>query len=77
MTINWDKPKKARSKEDHEEMNQSDCGVPGTFVPNMSNTDMKKWKGKVVGTRSGHPQIEIRKDSFVIIVSFHGYSYKF
>ena len=75
--IMWKKPRKARSSKDHIEMHQSDCEVPGTYVPNMSNDDMKRWKGKVVGTRVGHPQIEVRKYPFVMILSNGGYKYKY
>ena len=74
--ISWEKPRKVRSTDEHNRMNQADCDVPGTYVPNMSHEDMKKWKGKIVGTRIGHPQIEIRKYPFVIILSNGGYKYK-
>lgn len=76
--ITWDKPRKARSSADHAEMNQSDCGVPGTYVPNMIDADVRKWKGKVVGSTTGSPQVEIRKDSMLVIVSLGGgYQHKF
>ena len=59
--LTFAKPKKVRSTEDHNRMNSSDCGVEGTYASNMSEEDMQKWKAKVVGTRSGNPQLEIRK----------------
>lgn len=37
----------------------SDCSVPGTYVPNMSSSDMKKWKGKYV--KGKDERVEIRK----------------
>ena len=48
MRINWDKPKKARSTSAHNQMNSSDSGVAGTYVPNMSDEDRHSWKGKLV-----------------------------
>ncbi len=71
------KTKKARPTEEHNIACSSDCGVPGTYVPNMSREDRAKWKGKITGTRRGKPQIEIRKDSFVTIVGLNGYKYKY
>jgi len=74
--LNWKKPKKLRSKDEHNEMYQSDCGTPGTFVPNMSEDDRSSWKAKLVGKKSGCLQVEIRKDSFVHVVALDGYNYK-
>lgn len=77
MILSWDKPGKVMSEQDRRDTFASDSGVPGTFVPNMSNADVARWKAKLVGHKSGHPQVEIRKDSTVIIVSLHGgYRYK-
>lgn len=73
--ICWDKPKKERSTEEHNAMNSSDSGVAGTYVPNMSQSDREKWKGKVTQVKTS-PQVEIRKDTFVIIVGLDGYTYK-
>mgnify|MGYP007051658946 CR=1 FL=1 len=56
MILQWDKPKKARSTEEHNAAHQSDTGVPGTYVPNMSDEDNKAWKAKKIGDR-----VEIRK----------------
>ena len=76
--INWDKPKKIRGSKEHVDTHRSDSGIPGTFVPNMSDGDVKKWKGKIVGITTGSPQVEIRKNSMLIIVSLGaGYQYKF
>jgi len=73
--ICWDKPKKIRSTEKHNAMHSSDSGVDGTYVPNMSEKDRRKWKGKLTQTTTS-PQVEIRKDTFVIIVGLDGYNYK-
>jgi hypothetical protein len=57
--IDFDKPKKVRSSEDHNQMHSSDSGVAGTYVPNMSDEDRKKWKGKHI--KGTDERIEIRK----------------
>jgi len=59
MILNFDKPKKARSTEKHNDDHRSDTGIPGAFVPNMSKTDMLDWKAKRIG--GPDPRIEIRK----------------
>jgi len=74
--IYWEKPKKLRSTEKHNATYSSDSGVAGTYVPNMSEKDRKKWKGKITQTTTS-PQVEIRKDSFVVIVGLDGYTYKY
>lgn len=76
--ISWDKPRKIHSTKDHNEMYSSDCDVPGTYMPNMSKDDIKKWKGRVVGAKIGSPQVEIRKNYMLVIVSLGGgYQHKF
>jgi|SRR5579885_1980260 len=72
----WDKPKKVMSKEEWAESYGADGAPPGCYQPNMSQADRKKWKAKLVGQKAGFPQVEIRKDSTVIIVSLNGYKYK-
>lgn len=72
----WDKPKRVMSKEDWAE-NQADGAPPGTFMPNMSAEDVAKWKAKLVGHKTSYPQVEIRKDSTVVILSLKGYKYKY
>lgn len=59
MILDFDKPKKARSTETHNDMHGSDSGVAGTYVPNMSAAAMKRWKAKQV--QGADPRIEIRK----------------
>ena len=59
--INWDKPKKLRSTEKHNNMCSSDCGVPGTYVPNMSYEDRESWKGKHINKTKNNERIELRK----------------
>lgn len=75
--LNWDKPKKVWATEDWKEIS-ADSAPPGVYVPNMSDADIQKWKAKKVGHKVGRPQIEIRKDSTVIVVSLgNGYKYKY
>jgi hypothetical protein len=74
--ISFEKPPKLRSSKEHGRMHFSDCGIDGTYVPNMSDEDRARWKGRITGTRKGRPQVEIRKDSFVTIVGLQGYDYK-
>jgi len=57
--IDFDKPKKVRSTDDHNQMYSSDSGVAGTYVPNMSEADAKKWKGKHI--KGTDERIEIRR----------------
>lgn len=76
----WDKPKKNRSTAEWENIS-FDGGPKGGYVPNMSEEDEQRWKAKLVGTKTGYHQIEIRKkagDSLMtIIVSLGGgYNYK-
>jgi hypothetical protein len=83
----WDKPKQTRERGDDEYM--FDGGPRGGYVPNMSDADAAKWKGKLVGTTTSSPQVELRKTfsricgnwgnsaSVLIIVSLgDGYKYK-
>lgn len=54
--LSFDKPARARSPEEHADMHSSDTGIPGTYAPNMSDSDMKRWKAKKIADR-----VEIRK----------------
>ena len=70
MILNFDKPKKVRSTEEHNEEFQSDSRIPGTFVPNMSKKDMNKWKAKHI--KGEDERIEIRKtlDSQLLVIVY-------
>lgn len=57
--LNFEKPKKIRSTEEHNDMFSSDSGIPGTYVPNMSDDDMYKWKAKHI--KGEDERVEIRK----------------
>jgi hypothetical protein len=72
----WEKPKKVESSEEWARNNNADGAPPGMYVSNMSEDDRLKWKAKIVGKTLGYPQVEIRKDSTVIVLSLHGYKYK-
>jgi len=57
--LSFDKPKKVRPTKEHNDMFTSDSGVAGTYVPNMSDTDRERWKGKYI--TGENERIEIRK----------------
>lgn len=57
--LSFDKPKKVLTTEKHNEKYQSDSGVAGTYVPNMSEKDMKTWRGKHI--KGDDERVEIRK----------------
>lgn len=60
MTIlSWETPKRVRSHKKHVEMYQADVGIPGTYVPNMSEEDKLRWKAHLVTGED--PRVEIRK----------------
>ena len=72
----WDKPQKVETTEEWRDNHGADGAPPGCYSPNMSAADRRRWKAKLTGTKSGFPQIEIRKDSTVIILSRRGYKYR-
>lgn len=75
--LSWDKPKQIMTEEQRRAEFSSDSGVPGTFMPNMRPEDVARWKAKLTHHTTDHPQVEIRKDATVIIVSLRGgYTYK-
>jgi hypothetical protein len=51
--------KKIRSTAEHNSKYGSDSGIPGTYVPNMSEEDKNKWKAKHI--KGDDERIEIRK----------------
>jgi hypothetical protein len=57
--LDFTKPPKVKSTEDHNNTYMSDSGIAGTYVPNMSAVDMNKWKAKHI--TGGMERIEIRK----------------
>lgn len=59
MLLNFDKPDKIRSKEEHNRKHSSDSGVDGTYVPNMSDEDNMRWKCKHVTGKM--ERVEIRR----------------
>jgi hypothetical protein len=60
MLLSFDKPKKLRPTEQHNSNFSSDSGIAGTYVPNMSQKDMERWKAKHI-SRGDDPRVEIRK----------------
>lgn len=75
--INWDKPKRVRSVEKQKEL---DGGEHPMFVPNMNDTDMETWKGKVVNKTKPHAHVELRRTyngtQILMIVAENGYNHK-
>lgn len=59
MILSFDKPKKLNPTEKHNLMYSSDSGIEGTYVPNMSQEDMNRWKAKHI--KGADERIEIRK----------------
>jgi hypothetical protein len=57
--LNFKIPEKIRKITDHNEMYESDSGVDGSYVPNMSDEDKCKWKAKHI--KGDDECIEIRK----------------
>jgi hypothetical protein len=57
--VRFRKTKKLRSGEEHNAQYTSDSGISGTYVPNMSDVDMNKWKAKHI--TGDDERIEIRK----------------
>jgi len=77
----WDRPRQRVSKKAWKDEYGFDGGPDGGYQPNMSEDDANRWKAKLVGTRTGFPQVEIRKQAgpslMLIIVNLGaGYSYK-
>lgn len=77
----WDKPKPTMTTEEWKASYGFEDGPSGGYVPNMSSEDMDKWKAKLLGHTTDHPQIEIRKSfamvQMLFIVSLgNGYNYK-
>jgi len=59
--INWEKPKKVRTTEEHNKTFSSDCEADGTYVPNMSKEDARMWKGKHINKGKRNARVELRK----------------
>jgi len=59
MILDFNKTKKLRTSAEHSSIYMSDSGIAGTYVPNMSKSDMEKWKAKHI--KGDNERIEIRK----------------
>lgn len=57
--LSWTRPARELPREAHIAKYQSDTGILGTFVPNMSLEDRERWKAKYVGGED--PRVEVRK----------------
>jgi hypothetical protein len=80
VILMWDKPKRKLSKEAWKDDYGFESGPTGGYQPNMSADDTARWKAKMVGTKTGFPQVEIRKAAgslMTIVVNLgSGYNYK-
>jgi len=57
--LSFEKPKKVNTTEKHNGSYQSDSGIAGTYVQNMSEEDKNRWKAKHI--KGEDERIEIRK----------------
>ena len=78
----WDKPKRAKNVQAWKDSYGFEDGPAGGYVPNMSEKDKRRWKAKLVGKTTDHPQVEIRKSTkavqLTMVVSLgNGYNYKY
>lgn len=79
--LRWDKPSRAIPVAEWKAISADDA-PPGVYTPNMRPADAQSWKAKLTGTKSGRPQVEIRKSTagmtqMLIIVGLDGYDYKY
>ena len=72
LVLSFAKPKRAMPIEDWKSIS-ADGAPPGVYVPNMEEEDRLRWKAKVVGSKSGNFQIEIRSEkprsNIVVVVN--------
>ncbi|GEM_PF-2004128 len=68
----WEKPPHTMTPEERRKHFSSHSGIPGTYVPRMPEEDIKKWKATLVETKTGHLQVEVRKDAALFIISLGG-----
>ena len=70
--LTWSKPPRIMSPEARASIRAAGA-PPGVFAPNMSAADEMKWKAKLTGVRrKTGPQVEIRRNGMVVIVSLDG-----
>jgi hypothetical protein len=70
MILSFEKPEKIRSTEEHNKMFSSDCGVAGTYVPNMSEEDRKKFKAKHIKGEDERIEIRVEMGSNILIIVY-------
>ncbi len=61
LVLSFARPARATPVEDWKGIS-ADGAPPGVYVSNMSAEDRLRWKAKLVGSRSGEHQIEIRSE---------------
>jgi len=71
--LSFEIPKKVMSEEERQKRGSSDCGIPGTYLQNMSEEDMDKWKAKHI--KGQDERVEIKKNfggTQAVIVVYKG-----
>jgi hypothetical protein len=68
MILSFDKPKKTLSTDEHNYKYSSDSGIAGTYVPNMSNADMKVFKAKHIGGIDERIEIRVLLNQVSIVI---------
>ena len=58
--VMWEKPQKIMTTEQWLDIS-ADGAPPGVYTPNMSKSDMLKWKGTLKGKTTASPYVELRK----------------
>ena len=74
--LNFTKPDKVRSTEEHNDMYVACGAVPGVYVPNMSDEDNCRWKCKHI--EGDNERIEMRKwmGANIVVVVWKGLDMK-
>jgi hypothetical protein len=66
--LEFEKPKKIRSTEEHNKMYSSSADAAGTYVPNMSKEDMLKWKAKHITGEDERIEIHKTIDGVQVVI---------
>ena len=71
MILNFNKPKKVRSTKEHNDNHMSDSGVAGTYVPNMSKEDNKRFKAKYISGSDERVEIRVARRGVYIVIKVY------
>lgn len=70
MVLSFKTAKKIKSSEEHNKYYSYDSGIPGTYVPNMSEEDKLKFKAKHIKGSDERIEIRVSLWSNVVITVF-------